>query len=372
MLELFPAQPEWSVQTLRLIAEGLYGGADVNECYDVSRRITVGDPESWKREWQALAETVETRARTALASGHLVTARQNFFRASNYYRQADFFLSGRDPRKRELFLKASGSFQEGAKLHTPPIERIEIAWGAERYAGYFCHPKNPRPGKWPTVLMLGGADSLAEELFFFGGNQIVERSMALLVVDTPGRGSSLRLKDIVSRYDYEVPVKAVIDYLVSRPEVDAERIGLVGVSLAGYYAPRAAAFERRIKAMVLWCACFDVLEDLYLHYPPLRQQLQWIVGAKDDAEAREILRKFTLKDVAQQIRCPALISHGADDVLMNPAGAIRLYEEIGSTDKQLKIWKGEEGGAVHCNYDNWSVSVPFMMDWLADRLAVAT
>jgi dienelactone hydrolase len=367
MLEFFPGHREWSIQTLRLIAEAQYGGADVNECYETSRRITPGDPESWQREWQALGETVEARGRAALADGHRVSARQHFFRACNYFRQADFFLPGRDPRKRELFVRASENFQAGARLHTPPIERIEVPCGTERYAGYFCHPKNPPPGRWPAVLMLGGADSLAEELFFWG-NQITERSMALLLVDTPGRGSSLRLKNIHARHDYEVPVRAVIDYLASRPEVDPSRIGVVGVSMAGYYAPRAAAFESRIKALVLWCACYDLLEDLYAFYPPIQGQLQWILGAKDDAEARRLLTQFTLRGIAKQIRCPTLVSHGAEDVLMNPAGAIRLYEEMGSAEKHLKIWKGAEGGAVHCNYDNWSVSVPFMIDWIADRL----
>jgi dienelactone hydrolase len=368
MLEFFPGHREWSVQTLRLVAEAQYGGADVNECWETSRRIKPGDAESWQREWQALAETVEDRAKAALAAGHRVSARQHFFRATNYFRQSDFFLPGRDPRKRDLFVRASEAFQAGARLHAPAIERIEVPCGNERYAGYFCHPAHPAPGRWPAVLMLGGADSLAEELFFFGGNQIVERSMALLLVDTPGRGSSLRLKGIPSRPDYEVPVRAAIDYLQTRPEVDPARIGVVGVSMAGYYAPRAAAFEPRIKALVLWCACYDLLQDLYEFYPPIRGQIQWILGARDDGEARQRLTQFTLRGIAGRIRCPTLVSHGAEDVLMNPAGAVRLYEEIGSTDKELKIWQGAEGGAVHCNYDNWAVSVPYMIDWIADRL----
>ncbi len=368
MFDFFPGKPEWNIQTMRLIAQVPYGGADMFDCMAAVERIQPGDGESWQTEWQKLAEKAESRAQTALADGHEATAMKHYFFASAYYRQSDFFLPGRDPRKRELFLRTNACFQAGAKLHSPVIEPIEVPCADERYAGYFCPPCNPPAEKWPAVLFLGGADSLAEEIFFFGGIELGRRSMALLLVDTPGRASSLRLKNIYSRYDYEVPVKAVIDYLAARPEVDPDRIGLIGVSMAGYYAPRAAAFEKRIKAMVLWCACYSVLDDLYDFYPPLQGQIQWLLGAKNDAEAREKLKDFNLAGVAKQITCPTLVSHGAGDTLMNPQGAVRLFEEISSADKELKIWQGEEGGTVHVNYDNWSISIPFMMDWLAERL----
>ena len=108
--------------------------------------------------------------------------------------------------------------------------------------------RTPRPG--PGVLLLGGADSLAEELYFFGGSEIAERGMATLILDTPGRGSSLRLKNIYARPDYEVPITAAIDYLSARPEVDPDRIGCVGVSMAGYTSragPRSRSGSRRLS-----------------------------------------------------------------------------------------------------------------------------
>jgi dipeptidyl aminopeptidase/acylaminoacyl peptidase len=243
-----------------------------------------------------------------------------------------------------------------------------VTCGNEVYDGYFCHPSNGAAKKWPTVLMLGGADSLAEEIYFWGGSELAARGIAVLILDTPGRGSSLRLKNIYTRPDYEVPIKAAVDYLSARPDADPDRIGCVGISMAGYYAPSAAAFEKRIKAMVLWCACYDILEDIYNWYPPIPGQLEWILNAKNDQEAREKLTKFNLKGIAANITCPTLISHGIGDVVMRVDGAKRLYEEISSKDKTLKLWDGNEGGAVHCNYDNWSVAIPFMFDWLTKRL----
>ena len=218
------------------------------------------------------------------------------------------------------------------------------------------------------MFMIGGADSLAEELFLLTARGLAERGVALMLADTPGRGSTLRLGNIPSRPDYEVPVGACLDYLASRPEVNAERMGLLGISLGGYYAPRAAAFDSRVKALVAWCGCYDVLDDLYAFYPPIQSQMQWILGADSDAEARRLLADFNLAGLAAKITCPLLISHAQGDALMDPGGAIRLFEEASSTDKELKIWPSEEGGAIHCSWDSLSFTLPHMLDWLAERL----
>ena len=112
----------------------------------------------------------------------------------------------------------------------------------------------------------------------------------------------------------------------------------------GYYAPRGTAFEPRIKALVLWCACYDILEELYNWYPPIQRPDpagSW--ASKDDAQAREKLTNFNLKGIAQKITCPTLISHGVGDVVMDVDGAQRLYEEIGSKDKLLKLWERRRG-----------------------------
>ncbi len=368
MLNIFPDDPDWGIQTQRLIAEAAYGGADVFECDRVARRISSGDFQSWHYEWHQLALEVEKIGRDALKKGAHVTARQCLFRATNYFRHADFFLPGLDPRKLENFIRLSKCFKDAIKLHSRKIEEVQVQCGSDIYDGYYCHPVDPNASPGPGVLMLGGADSLAEELYFFGGSEIAERGIATLILDTPGRGSSLRVKKIHTRPDYEVPVSAALDYLSSRPEVDATRIGCVGVSMAGFYAPRAAAFEPRIKALVLWCACYDILRDIYEWYPPIQEQIQWILGAENDADAKKQLLNYNLSGVAPKITCPTLISHGVEDMVMRVEGAKQLYNEISSSEKILKLWDGNKGGAIHCNYDSWNTSIPFMFDWLAEQL----
>ncbi len=369
MLDFFQPSGPFESQTLRLVAEAQQGGGDVFDIARLCRNLKPGDKEGWERAWLGLAEATEAKAKRALQSGHTRTSMQNFFHANQYYRMSDIFLSADEPaRKKARFLKSQENFRAAARLHAPPIETITVRCGNDAYDGYFCHPLNPARGKWPAVFLIGGADAFAEEIFF-SGRQVLERGWALLLVDTPGRGSSSYVKAIPARHDYEVPVKACIDYLMTRPEVEGGRIALIGISMAGYYAPRAAAFDPRVKALIAWSGCYSVLDDLYLFCEHLRPTLQRLLGGVSDAEARELLKAFTLEGVAGRIACPALITHGADDRLMRVEGARRLFAAIGSSDKTLRIYDDPAaGGTIHCSHDYWAHNVPFMLDWLEERL----
>ncbi len=365
---LFPTHPFGS-QTLRLAAEAQQGGGDLFDIARTCREIAEGDHASWERGWIRLAERIEAKAREALARGRRITARKHFFQASQYWRMSDVFLGiDRESDRADRFRKAQSCFREAARLHSPPIEVIEVHCGGDVYDGYFCHPVDPGPGEWPAVLFLGGADAYAEEIYF-SGRQLTERGWAMLLVDTPGRGSSMYLKGIPTRPDYEVPGTAAIDYLAGRPEIDAERIGLMGISMAGYYAPRVAAFDSRIKALVGWCGCYSLLTDIYDHYEGLRPTLRRLLGGVGDVEARRRLEEFTMEGIAGNIRCPTLISHAAPDRLMAVAGAKRLFSEIGAADKTLAIFDDPRlGGVAHCSHDAWAHNIPMMLDWLEERL----
>ena len=365
---LFPNHP-FGGHTLRLVAQAQQGGGDIFDISRAMKNVDAGDKDAWERAWLDLAQKTEARAEEALAAGRQSTAQQNFFHASNYYRMSDVLLTiAEEPKRRERFTKSRDNFRNAAKLNDASIENITVRFDDEEYDGYFCHPTKPKPGKWPAVLFLGGADAYAEEIYF-GGKQMLERGWAMLLVDTPGRGSSIYLKGIKTRPDYEVPGKACIDYLASRPEIDPERVALLGISMAGYYAPRVAAFERRVKALVAWSGCYSILDDLYdfcIHLQPVCQRL---LGGVSHEEARGLLKDYTMAGIAKNIGCPTLITHGDKDTLMSVDGARRLFNEIGAKDKTLKIYGEEEGGGrIHCSHDYWAHNLPYMLDWLEDRL----
>jgi dienelactone hydrolase len=369
MLNFLRPDHPWGFHVLRLVAEAQQGGGDLFDIARLCERLEPDDRAGWERAWLDLAVTTERRAKEALAAGHGESAKENFFHANQYYRMSDVFLSADEmAKKTERFLKARENFRAAAELHAPPIEVISVPCGSEKYDGYFCHPVNPQPGRWPAVLFLGGADAYAEEIYF-GARPMLARGWAVLLVDTPGRGSSHYVKNIPTRHDYEIPATACVDYLVSRPEVDARRIAVAGISMAGYYAPRAAAFDARVKALVCWSGCYSLLDDLYLFCPHLQPTVRRLLGGVTEAEARERLKLFTMEGAAEKIKCPTLITHGGADRLMSVAGAKRLFAAVGSADKTLKIYDDPSaGGVIHCSHDYWAHNLPFMLDWLEERL----
>lgn len=367
IIELFPQDEDWSLQTMRLLAQVAVGGADLFECARTAARIgaETTDGEVWQREWNRTAEEVAASGQEALERGDITTARRAFFRSLSYYRHSEFFLRPDDPRRAEAYTNGRNNFRRAAQLTDGLIEQIEIPFEGKTMEGYFVRPDSSGERR-PTVLFLGGADSWAEELYFLGGSEFPARGMNVVMVDTPGRGSSLRFKEMYSRPDYEVPVRAVFDVVEKRADVDPDRLGLAGVSFGGYYAPRAAAFEPRVKAVAAWCGTWSILTDFYEFYPPLQEQLQWLTGSKDDAEAREKLSEFTLDGVAEMLEIPVYVMHGTNDIIMDVRGARRFVDALATKDVTADIYDG--AGSLHCSYDYFSVAVARLTDWFRRQL----
>jgi dipeptidyl aminopeptidase/acylaminoacyl peptidase len=365
---LFPDNPDWSLQTLRLLAAGGAGGSDVSEIYRTATGISARTWEQWSISWGALADEVFAEAVRAAEEGNRETERAHLLRASNYYRHAEFYVPEDEEISGELYTSSRDAFRRASDGADPMIESVEIPYESQTLDGYLVHPHGDHADPGPVVIFLGGADSTAEELYFIGGRAIADRGMYCLIVDTPGRGSAVRLKHIYSRPDYEVPVAAVLAWSAADGRFDPDRIGLWGVSMGGYYAPRAAGRLDGFAALACWCGCFDVLHDIYDFYPPLRHHLRKLTGAPDEGESlREILAPFSLAGVAEHITCPTLIVHPESDALIDIAGARRLYSTL-TAPKRFDELPAQGAGRLHCSWDYHASVLPTMTDWLADRL----
>lgn len=360
----------FSFQLAWLFSEAVNGAADFHEIHRAARRIRAENREDWYAAFLEQGDRLYHIAEEAKKNGHQATASASLFRAFTYYRSAERVLRGSDPRKLPLYHKAIECFGKGMKFSTHRHERIQIPFDGAMLEGYFF-PTVSNVGKAlpPCVVFLSGADALPEENFFRGVQHITARGMSCLVFNGPGQGSTLRVLNMAAIPDYERPVGAAIDYLETRTDVDHDAIGLLGVSFGGYYGMRAVTTEHRIKACVVWGALYDVLNDIYRFYPPLREQLNWIGGARDDHEAARIYAPFTLTGLLDKVRCPVLITHGANDRMVPLSSAQRTFDELTVEDKTLRVWDREEGGAEHCSIDNWSQVIPYQADWLADRLS---
>src|SRR5574338_466082 len=247
----------FSCELLRAASYGLYGGSEIGEVLATAKQIRQGDFESWYQAWHKTAARAESIAEEARTKGHRVSAGQAFLRASNYYRTAEFFLAPEDPRRPPTFERSRQTFWQFLALSGLCVEQVRTPYEGTTLPGYFYRVDDsgiPRP----TLLALGGFDSTGEELYFFAAAAALQRGYNILTFEGPGQGEPLRVQHLPARPDYEVPVRAAVDYLWTRSEVDRERVALMGTSLGGYYAPRAAAFEPRLKALIVYGVLFDL------------------------------------------------------------------------------------------------------------------
>lgn len=241
--------PTFSFELLRSASYGLYGGSEIGEVLATASQIRKGNFESWYCAWEQTAARVEKIASQAVQEGHSVSASQAFLRASNYYRTAEFFLAPDDTRRLPIFEKSRAAFWKFLELSGLCVEQVRIPYARTTLPGYF-YQVNDSGVTRPTLLALGGFDSTGEELYFFAAAAALQRGYNVLTFEGPGQGEPLRLQRLPARPDYEVPVHAAVDYLMTRSEVDHERIALMGSSMGGYYAARGAAFEPRVKALI--------------------------------------------------------------------------------------------------------------------------
>jgi dienelactone hydrolase len=332
---------------------------------EVAQRMKPFDLESWISEWTRVAEKNEQTAEKFAAEGLKVTASEYYLRAASFYRDACWPQPVDEPRMLKTYKKARDNFDKAWKMVRPPFERVQINYEGKVLDGYFRKPNAPAGKKFPAVIAFQGADTMAEATIL-GGGAYAARGMAYLAVDFPGQGGALRLKDLHLPPDTERVAKAMIDYLETRPDVDAARIGMQGISMGGYGVPRAASGEKRIKAAFMGSGSYDLKSDLFEYYPPIQERVRWIIGAKDLADARNKLTDYTLEGRANKIEAAMLIGYSKDDRIMDPAGALRLYEAAVNSKRDMIEGTGHVQAA---NAGGPRVSRPVVFpDWAAKTL----
>ena len=331
-------------------------GVALTDFEDVTRSIESYD--DWCRAWSQKAAVHEQIGREALAKKKFLTAGEALQRAGVYYHFAAFLFVHDVPQMKVAHNKAIECRQAALPYLAPPGERVEIPYEGRKLAGILRKPNGI--AKPPVVAMAVGLDSTKEETDAYE-NPFLARGMATLVFEGPGQGEAQY--DLPIRGDYEVPVKAVMDYVETRKDLDTARIGMWGVSLGGYYAPRAAAFEKRIKACIAlggpfdWGAAWDTLPDL------TREAFRVRSHCKTPDDARKNAATLSLAGLAERITCPIFIVNGRNDRVVPAADAERLAREVKGPVELMMI---EDGNHIANNraYRWRSQSA----DWMAERL----
>jgi dienelactone hydrolase len=372
--EYFPTNLEWSTQMLRLFSYCYVRGADFSEVHAVARGLPVGDDAAWQRGFSELAHRIEASARASAAGGHHVTARDLFLRATIYHRisgqMAD--IAGESDVPPGL-LESVLCFCEASARMTPTFVPVEVPYEDCSLPGYLCVPETSSKNGVPVVIDFGGIDAWAEEQYFKIGAALVERGYGVLLLNGPGQGAA-KYRGIFGRHDFETAAAAAVDYVQAQPGIDGGRVALIGSSLGGYYAARAAAFERRLKATVIWGAAIGFDPSLINATGSGRagsriRQVERFLGVEGLEALLERGSKFQLGPaVMAKVSAPVLILHGGSDALAPVSHAQTVYDDIGHPDKTLLVYPPGTPGSAHCQLDALGVAQRDICDWLDDKI----
>jgi pimeloyl-ACP methyl ester carboxylesterase len=421
--------PTFSLQLLRVIGETYYKCADIGECLSTAYRIKEGDFESWHTEWLKTAKRIHGYADDCFSKGHLTSAKEAYLRASNYYRVSEFMLiDPEDSRIQTTWENSKECFAKAINLLPYDVEQIEIPYEETTLPGHFYHYKskeeeksnnkndNDNVGKdynssisklsscnssssssYPTLIVHGGFDSTLEELYSSAAAPALDRGYNCLTFEGPGQGGVIRKQKIPFRYDWEKVVSPVIDYAIQKKDdfaIDTKRIALMGISMGGYLAARAAAFDNRISACILYNGVYDgydatassfpkplltaidksdseyvniTIKNLMESDPNIRFNIKhgmWTTGTHSPYDLIIGSKKYTLKDTLSNIRCSTLVLEAEKDDSF-PGQPKKVYDGLTSaSSKTYILFTEEEGAEEHCQCGAPAISNQRIFDWL--------
>jgi pimeloyl-ACP methyl ester carboxylesterase len=375
-----------------------YGGSDIGELMATADSIVEGDFDSWYENWHNRGERVLSRAQEYRSSGHLVSAREALLRASTYFRMAEFYLHGTpdDPRIMADSKASEEAYAKAAELMGPTWEPVEIPYEGTTLPGYFYKPDESNEPR-PTLVFHGGYDSSLEELYYFAAAAAVRRGYNCLTFDGPGQGMPLREQKLTFRYDWEKVVTPAVDYVLSRPDVDGDRLALKGMSLGGYLAARAAAFEPRFKAVILFDGVWSFYDAIVSILSPeakkalddedaatyndlvgkamdANTQVRWTFtqglfsfGAKSYYDLTVESKKMSLdSDVVERISCPTLVMKADGDQFFRGQPE-HVYKTL-KAPKTFVSFSEEDGAENHCQSGALAYKDEVVFNWLDDTL----
>jgi alpha-beta hydrolase superfamily lysophospholipase len=379
------------------LGEAWAGLTDVGEVLETASRVNIHDSRSWAREWRKTAERVDEAARTAEAREHRLSAGELSLRASSYYRAA--LHRHMDPRAeevRELAAKEIEAFTRAMSLLGYPVERVEIPYEHATLSAYWYHGEGK--AKRPALIAHQGRDAWAEDNLYIG-REALRRGYNCLIVDGPGQGSTLRLQGLCFRPDWEKVIAPAVDWLVTQPGVDAKAIGLMGMSMGGALAPRAAEFEPRLAFLVAnpgvtnWSAVFfrnldamnpminklaaskpKALDRLFAIAGKLSTLVQWGLtdsmwkhGVQTPSALLGEMRRYDASPDIRRIACPTLVV----DAEAEEYGDAKEFYEALSCPKSYMLFTQAEAAPLHVQTASLALGSQRIFDWIDETVANA-
>lgn len=382
MFEPFPGNYVWNLSVnLAVAMGGSVGEIDAanRPVLDAAKGGADAGTAVFFDSWNALADRLMAQADKNAADGHMLSASDKYRRACVYYMTAERMQKHGFAGREKGYANMLEALERAVSTGGLNCERVEIPYEGSSYPGLFvkAEGKNGKPA--PCMIHTNGLDSVKEMIYWSDvGTTFADRGISILAIDHPGVGEALRLRGLAGRHDSEAWVSPAVDYLQTRDDVDPDKIGVIGWSLGGYYAPRAAAFEKRLALCVSWGAnhFWGELQKARLRnegenpVPHYWEHVMWVFGKKDMESFMAWAPNMSLDGVVEKITVPYLITHGANDRQIPIEAAYRSHEQaVNSPDCELRIFTPEDGGIEHVSADNMEPAKDFIADWVADRFA---
>jgi dienelactone hydrolase len=380
MFKYFPTNYVWNLSVDLAIEMGARIGEIEAMCAPLQEAAKAPDAagtQAFRETWVRMADQLCELADEDKAQGRMLSAGEKLNRAASYLITAERLLAHGAEGRLALFRRHLELFAEGVALSGENCVRVEIPYEGTHLSALYVRAEGVK-GRAPVLVQLNGLDSTKEMKYRVGlPAWLAKRGVSSLVVDQPGTGEALRLQGMTARFDSEHWASRVVDWLESRDDVDPKRIGCEGVSLGGYYCPRAVAFEPRFACGVVWGANHDwrdvqkrrLEKEGNLPVPHYWAHVCWVWGAKDIDEFMRIAEKVHLDGVVERIQVPFLVTHGERDSQIPLKWAHRTYEQlVNSPKRELKIFTDREGGSQHSSFDNSINAGHYIADWVAETL----
>lgn len=379
MFQYFPGNYVWNLSVNLALEMGARIGEVDRVCRPLLEAAARGEDAGTAdlmAGWEAQGDTLVELAAEDEAAGRLLSAGEKLGRAATYFLTGERMQAAGYAPRVALYAKFRRTFDRGVELAQENAERVEIPYEGAVLSGILT--RAPGDGPKPLLVMVNGLDSTKEMLFRTGpGAKLAARGISSLALDQPGTGEALRLHDLHAVPESERWATPVYEFLAARDDVDADRIGLLGVSLGGYYAPRAVACEPRFALGVAWGANHDWRavqkarrdREGERPVPHYWDHVQWVFGTKDLDDFFEVAERMHLDGVVEKITVPFLVTHGEHDRQIPLQYAHRTYEQlVNSPDRELVVFTDRTGGTAHSSVDNGSVATDLIADWVAERL----
>jgi dienelactone hydrolase len=379
VFEYFPGNYIWNLSVMITLQNGGTIGEVEEACRPLREAAAAGadaGTEQFFASWSAVADRLVTLAEEDEALGRTLSAGDKYRRAALYLLNAERMQSVHKPDRLAHYQRAISLQHRGIRLSRERVEIVEVPYAGSTLPAYFMPAQTADGSPAPCMVQWNGFDSFKEHMLGSGFPQeLARRGVSTLMVDQPGTGGALRSNGLPAIVEAEQYGAACVDYLVDRGDVDPERIGVIGWSLGGYYAPRAAAFEKRFALCVSWGANHlwgqtqrrRLLREGENPVPHYWDHALWVWGQPSMEQFETLWDQITLDGVVEKIDVPYLVTHGANDRQIPVTDAHRSYEQaVNSPKRELKIFTEREGGVEHVNADDQPNATRFIADWIAE------